>query len=171
MSMSVSWLCPDYLKLSIVESHQNTLVVLFLQPAGGWRWVGGWIKGSRVLFHYPIDADLPPSQFSLLLKTCFSVSVLCFCALRSWQLHRSALSLTGGIMVLLQSEEKDWCWYSSVGVRRWGVRLWSSAAEGFFCGKLLGIGGETIRCPLTQSEISATSFSVKVWIPNCCCSR
>lgn len=49
----------------------NTLVVLFLWLAGGWRRVGDWIKGSRVLlskkFHYPIDTDLPPSQHGLVL--------------------------------------------------------------------------------------------------------
>lgn len=114
----------------------NTLVVLFLRPTGAWWWVGGRIKGSRVplskKFHYPIDTDLPPSQRSLVLyvstflshwKSVFSVSLLlfCFCTLRSRQLQRSALSLAEGIIALLQMEEKVWYWYSSVGVRRWGV--------------------------------------------------
>lgn len=131
----------DRLKPSIVETHQNTLVVLFLRPAGGWRWVsvgGVWIKGSRVLFHYPIDADLPPSQCSPLLKICFSVSLLfSVSVLFSHGSCRDQLWVWpgwvggwvgGGIIVLLQTEEKVWYWYSSVGVRRWGSDFCSSAA-------------------------------------------
>lgn len=112
---------PDWptLKPSIVEPHQNTLVVLFLRPAGGWRWVGGRIKGSRVLlsrkFHYPIDPDLPPSQHCIVLyvstflshwKPVFFLSFPLF--LYWWQLQKSALSLAEGTTVLLQMEEKVW---------------------------------------------------------------
>lgn len=104
-----------YTETLYCEPHQNTLVVLLLRPAGGWRWVGGRIKGSRVLlsrkFHYPIDTDLPPSQRSLVLcvstflshwKSVFqllsSPRLLCFRTLRSWQLRSSALSLAEGII-------------------------------------------------------------------------
>lgn len=105
-------------------------------PAARWglamgEW-GVWIKGSRVLFHYPIDADLPPSQCSLLLKICFSVSLL-FSVLFSHGSCRDQLWVWPGwvgegIIILLQTEEKVWYWYSSVGVRRWGSDFCSSEA-------------------------------------------
>lgn len=69
-----------YTETLYCEATSNTLVVLFMWSAGGWRWVGGWIKGSRVLlstkFHYPIDTDLPPSQHFLVL--CVSTFLSCW---------------------------------------------------------------------------------------------
>lgn len=157
-------------KTSIVEPHQNTLLVLFLWTAGGWCWVGGRFKGSRVLssrkFHYPIDTDPPPSQrglvrshFSFSLQSVFqffsfsaaALFTLVGCAV--WQLQTSDRFLAEGIIMQLQMEEKVWYCYSGVGVRRRGIRFAIQCRNALW--KLLCMGNLKRSC----LKIHQISFS------------
>lgn len=95
-----------------------------------WRWGGG----GGVLFHYPADPDLPPSQFGLLLKICFSSSCLFLCS----SLAAAAEISSDRRDLLCRRRKRADIECSSVGVRRWGVGLWCS--HEVVLGKALGIG-------------------------------
>lgn len=148
MSISASRLCP-FFKLSGIsllpwqtetlycgEPSKHTCCSV---PAACWGLAMGGVADQGVEGAVPLPHRRWPSSLAVqpfAENLFFSFCPLFLCFLRSWQLHRSALSLTGGIMVLLQSEEKGLILIFRCGSEKVGCQVMIRCSQGVFLCKI-----------------------------------